>query len=80
MNTPLAFVTGGTGLVGSHLLYDLLQKGYRVKALKRPKSDRFQALKTFGYFYVAIQIFLILFFLKKDYLYSNYLIYFCFRE
>jgi len=48
MNTPLAFVTGATGLTGSHLLFDLLQKGYRVKALKRPQSDTSQALKTFG--------------------------------
>ena len=50
MNTPVAFVTGGTGLVGSHLLYDLLQKGYRVKALKRPKSNTLQARKTFAYY------------------------------
>ena len=47
MNIPKAFVTGATGLVGAHLLYDLLQKGYRVKALKRPQSDTLQALKTF---------------------------------
>ena len=48
MNTPVAFVTGATGLVGSHLLYDLLQKGYRVKALKRPKSDTLQVQKIFS--------------------------------
>jgi len=45
---PIAFVTGATGLVGSHLLYDLLQKGYRVKALKRPQSNIMQVHKTFG--------------------------------
>jgi nucleoside-diphosphate-sugar epimerase len=48
MNTPVAFVTGATGLVGSHLLYDLLQRGYRVKALKRPQSNILQVQKTFG--------------------------------
>ena len=50
MNTPVAFVTGGTGLVGSHLLYDLLQNGYRVKALKRLKSNTLQVRKTFAYY------------------------------
>ena len=48
MSTPVAFVTGATGLVGSHLLYDLLQKGYRVKALKRPQSNILQVRKIFG--------------------------------
>jgi len=48
MNTQLAFVTGATGLVGSHLLYDLLRKGYYVKALKRQQSDVLQVHKTFG--------------------------------
>ena len=47
MSTSTAFVTGATGLLGSHLLYDLLQKGYRVKALKRQQSNTLQALKTF---------------------------------
>lgn len=47
---PLAFVTGGTGLVGSHLLYELLRKGYRVRALKRPNSNILQVLKTFRYY------------------------------
>jgi len=48
MSTPVAFVTGATGLVGSHLLYDLLQKGYRVKALKRPQSATQQVQKIFN--------------------------------
>ena len=50
MNSPVAFVTGATGLVGSHLLYDLLQKGYRVKALKRKKSNTLQVRKTFSFY------------------------------
>ena len=48
MSMPIVFVTGATGLVGSHLLYDLLQKGYHVKALKRPQSNTLQVRKTFG--------------------------------
>ena len=48
MNTPIGFITGATGLVGSRLLCDLLQRGYRVKALKRPKSNTLQVLKIFG--------------------------------
>lgn len=34
-----AFVTGGTGFVGSHLIDRLLEKGYEVHALKRKTSD-----------------------------------------
>ncbi len=33
--SPLAFVTGGTGFVGSHLAEELLRRGYRVRALVR---------------------------------------------
>ena len=33
------FVTGGTGIVGRELLYQLLSRGREVKALRRPKSD-----------------------------------------
>lgn len=32
----MILVTGGTGLVGSHLLYQLALKGHKVKALLRP--------------------------------------------
>lgn len=32
---PIAFVTGGTGFVGSHLIDRLLAKGYHVRALVR---------------------------------------------
>ena len=32
---PLAFVTGGTGFVGSHLAEELIRRGYRVRALVR---------------------------------------------
>lgn len=32
------FVTGATGFLGAHLVCALLQKGYSIKALKRPQS------------------------------------------
>ncbi|MDM9631382.1 NAD-dependent epimerase/dehydratase family protein [Robiginitalea aurantiaca] len=35
----MVFVTGGTGLVGSHLLMRLLQRGLKPRALRRPESD-----------------------------------------
>jgi len=46
----MILVTGATGLVGSHLLYELLMKEEKVKALKRQSSDTDQVLKTFGYY------------------------------
>jgi len=35
----MVFVTGGSGLVGSHLLLDLLRSGQEVRALCRPASN-----------------------------------------
>lgn len=32
---PVIFVTGATGLIGSHILLELLQQGYAVRALSR---------------------------------------------
>lgn len=46
----MILVTGATGLVGSHLLYELLKKEEKIKALKRQSSDTGQVLKTFGYY------------------------------
>ena len=36
----MIFVTGGTGLVGAHILLRLSQQGEEVKALKRIDSSK----------------------------------------
>ena len=41
-------VTGGTGLLGSHLLFKLISEGKPVRALRRPQSDTSFVLKTFS--------------------------------
>jgi len=46
----MILITGATGLVGSHLVYELLKKEEKIKALKRQSSDTGQVLKTFGYY------------------------------
>lgn len=46
----MIFVTGGTGLVGSHLLYDLLKSNKRVRALKRSSSSMKWVKKVFAYY------------------------------
>lgn len=46
----MLFVTGGTGLIGSHLLYELVSAGKKVRALKRDKSDLQQVLKIFSFY------------------------------
>lgn len=43
-------VIGGTGLVGSHLIFELLTRGEKVKVLTRASSARQQILKTFNYY------------------------------
>ena len=44
----MIFVTGGTGLVGSHLLLALLQQNTGVKALRRKTSDIEKVRKLFS--------------------------------
>ncbi len=44
------FVTGGTGLVGAHLLLELLRKHIKVRALKRAESDLSKVIKTFSWY------------------------------
>ncbi|MDR3706288.1 MAG: SDR family oxidoreductase [Paludibacteraceae bacterium] len=43
-------LTGATGMLGAHLLWHLLQKGARVRALKRKRSD-FEQTELIFHFY-----------------------------
>lgn len=46
----MILVTGGTGLVGAHLLYELAQNYERIRATVRPSSDIKAVRKVFGYY------------------------------
>ncbi len=46
----MILVTGGTGLVGSHLLYELTRRGHKVKALLRPGKKPYETRKLFKCF------------------------------
>ena len=46
----MILVTGGTGLVGSHLLYDLLLQGHQVKALVRSTANKQNILSVFRFY------------------------------
>ena len=46
----MILVTGGTGLVGAHLLYELTNSGNRVKALHRQQSNTDWVRKIFSYY------------------------------
>ena len=46
----MILVTGGTGLVGTHLLYDLTLSGKKVRALKRNTSNLSIVKKVFSYY------------------------------
>lgn len=46
----MILVTGGTGLVGSHILYDLTKSGKRVRAIKRKSSNTQLVHKIFSYY------------------------------
>lgn len=46
----MILVTGGTGLLGSHLLYDLVKSGKQVRAIKRSGSDLSATRKVFAYY------------------------------
>lgn len=46
----MILVTGGTGLVGTHLLYDLTKSGKKVRVLKRSNSNVSNVNKVFSYY------------------------------
>ncbi len=46
----MILVTGGTGLVGSHVLYKLTKNGLRVRAFIRPGASRMLVHKVFGFY------------------------------
>lgn len=46
----MILVTGGTGLLGSHLLFELVRLGKPVRALKRERSDTSMVHKIFSYY------------------------------
>lgn len=46
----MILVTGGTGLIGSHLLFELVKKGERVRALCRKGSNTAGVKKIFSYY------------------------------
>ena len=46
----MILVTGGTGLVGSHLLYFLAASGSKIRAIYRTSSNLFKVEKVFGYY------------------------------
>lgn len=46
----MIFVTGGTGLIGAHLLFELTSSGKKVKALKRRTSNLEQVRKIFSFY------------------------------
>ncbi|MCH6565935.1 MAG: NAD-dependent epimerase/dehydratase family protein, partial [Proteobacteria bacterium] len=46
----MILVTGGTGLVGSHLLYSLINSNQIVRAIHRSSSDLLAVKKVFSYY------------------------------
>jgi len=46
----MILVTGSTGLVGSHLIYQLISKGEEVRALKRKNSSTTLVKKVFSWY------------------------------
>lgn len=46
----MVLVTGGTGLIGAHLLLDLIKKGNTVRAIHRENSNLQQVEKVFNYY------------------------------
>lgn len=46
----MILVTGGTGLVGAHLLYELARAGEKIRAIHRENSDLNKVLEVFSFY------------------------------
>ncbi|HET8736077.1 MAG TPA: NAD-dependent epimerase/dehydratase family protein [Pricia sp.] len=46
----MILVTGGTGLVGAHLLLQLVRSGHTIRAIHRSNSDLARVEKVFGFY------------------------------
>ena len=46
----MVFLTGGTGMLGAHLLLDLTRSGAKVRALKRKSSDLPTVKRIFSWY------------------------------
>lgn len=46
----MILLTGGTGLLGAHLLFDLVSNGKKVRALKRSDTNLYITKKIFSYY------------------------------
>jgi dihydroflavonol-4-reductase len=46
----MILVTGGTGLIGSHLLYELVKRGYAVRALYRSETKKINVKNVFDFY------------------------------
>ena len=47
----MIFITGATGLLGSHILVELLKRGKKVRALKRQNSDLTSVKAVFSHYF-----------------------------
>ena len=47
---PMILLTGGTGLLGSHLLLDLITAGHKVRATKRATGNTEMVRRVFSYY------------------------------
>lgn len=62
----MILVTGGTGLVGSHLLYHLSKKGEKIRAIYRTESSLEKVKTVFSYYSENSEIFNAIEWVKAD--------------